>query len=108
MTLIVGRMMYARVHPEANNGSDFAPALVTRVNDDGTVNLKVSLDTHGELRQENVKVYQSVSDLPTAVDDGQTAAYWPTVDNSAAVAMASRIGRLESRVSALELSSGGN
>jgi hypothetical protein len=44
MTPTVGRIVHVLVDPKANNGSDVAPAIITRVWNDSGVNLRVLRD----------------------------------------------------------------
>jgi hypothetical protein len=39
-----GRVVFVAVDPSENNGDDYAPAVITRVWDDGRVNVKIFLD----------------------------------------------------------------
>jgi len=45
----VGRIVLVPIEPEMNNGSDVAPAIITRVWSDTTVNLRVLADSHNLL-----------------------------------------------------------
>lgn len=48
MTATVGRIVHVLVDPASNNGSDIAPAIITRVFSDDLVNYRILLDANGE------------------------------------------------------------
>lgn len=52
--LKVGSSVQTTVDPRQNNGEEVAAALVTKVNDDGTVNLRVFFDSDEVRRVTNV------------------------------------------------------
>lgn len=69
----VGRIVHVLVDPADNNGTDVAPAIITRVWSDSMVNVKVLLDATAEQWQTSVNLY---SERPT--DPALTrAAWWP-------------------------------
>jgi hypothetical protein len=61
-----GDFLTVVVDPRRNNGDDEAVALVTKVNDEGRVNLHVFLDTGDALRMSNIEV---VGKRPDENDD---------------------------------------
>jgi hypothetical protein len=69
----VGRIVLVRVEPDRNNGSDVAPAIITRVWNDSMVNVKVFLDGPGDAWQGSVTLWD---EKPT--DEAIVrAAWWP-------------------------------
>lgn len=79
MTPSKGRIVFAIVTPEMNNGDDFAPAIITRVWDrqeDGShiVNLRVLCDSENLLWLTSVRLYDTEDAART---HGQHAAFWP-------------------------------
>lgn len=40
----IGRIVHVRVYPGHNNGGEVAPAVITRVNSDGSINLRLLYD----------------------------------------------------------------
>lgn len=69
----IGRIVLVLVEPQQNNGSDVAPAMITRVWNDTMINVKVLLDGPGDAWQGSVTLY---AERPT--DESLTrAAWWP-------------------------------
>jgi hypothetical protein len=75
----LGRIVIADVDPAMNNGSDQAPAVITRVwgeHPDGgwTVNLRVFVDSPGaELCKTSVRLF----DEPSVGENRPHTAWWP-------------------------------
>lgn len=70
----VGRIVHVLVDPALNNGSDVAPAIITRVWSDAMVNVKVFLDSEGaDLCQTSVNLHPEQPDDPAIT----RAAWWP-------------------------------
>lgn len=46
MTPTIGRIVLVPADPATNGGADIAPAVVTRVYDDGRINVRVLLDSN--------------------------------------------------------------
>lgn len=76
----VGRIVHALVDPTRNNGSDVAPAVITRVFNDELVNVRILFDAH------DIEWKTSVLLLPTkealearqpAIDGKPFGAFWP-------------------------------
>lgn len=77
----LGRIVHVIVEPHTNNGADVAPAAITRVWEDGTVNLHVMLDGPHAAWFSSVPL---VNDRPTPETEGHpyrvdnpTVAWWP-------------------------------
>lgn len=78
----VGRIVHVVVDPRQNNGSDVAPAIVTRVWNDEMVNVRVLLDGPDVLWQTSIKL---VDERPEDDDESvgrdtngvQRVAFWP-------------------------------
>lgn len=69
----VGRIVHAIVDPAMNNGSDVAPAIVTRVWSDTLVNVKVILDSAGaDLCQTSVALFEE-----RPANEVKRAVFWP-------------------------------
>lgn len=70
----LGRIVLIKVDPAANNGSDTAPAIITRVWNDDMVNVRIMLDTFTcPPSQTSVRLCDTEDD---AVKAGH-ACYWP-------------------------------
>jgi hypothetical protein len=67
----VGRTVLVQTDPASNNGADVAPAVVSRVNDDGTVNVRVLNDWHSIDWRQNLEIHDK------RPDDAGNAAWWP-------------------------------
>jgi len=68
----VGRIVHVLVHPVENNGTDVAPAIITRVWSDTMVNVKVLLDAEANAWQTSVNLYDA-----RPGEDVTRAAWWP-------------------------------
>jgi hypothetical protein len=69
----LGRIVHVRVDPTQNNGSDIAPAVITRVWNDNMVNLRVLFDAFTTpFWMTSVRL---VDDEPAA--DVTHVAWWP-------------------------------
>jgi hypothetical protein len=66
----IGDWVLASVHPQHNDGQDEAPALVTRVHDDGTVDLTLFVASGGIRSHERVPIFDSRA----AADEARDAA----------------------------------
>ena len=86
----IGRIVHVIVDPKANNGSDVAPAMITRVWSDTCVNLRVTRDNHPGPEEwltswslhESREALEAHRDARQAeLPEGQTAApfgaFWP-------------------------------
>lgn len=79
----LGRVVLAVVNPTMNNGSDVAPATITRVwaeNPGGywVVNYKVTLDSSGaDLWVSSARLYADELEAREYVANGSNAAFWP-------------------------------
>lgn len=85
----VGRIVLATVHPTTNNGTDIAPAVITRVWGDGLVNVQIFRDgASGSHPATSIGLYPNRKELdaakarrdteqPHLADTTFTAAYWP-------------------------------
>jgi hypothetical protein len=85
----LGRIVLATVHPTTNNGSDTAPAVITRVFSDDLVNIRVLLDGVDRVEAKtSIALYPDRAALDAAKaqrDQDQphnagytfTGAYWP-------------------------------
>lgn len=84
----IGRFVHLIVNPEWNNGSDVAPAVVTRVWSDTCVNLRVLLDSNTVDWVTSVALYETreaadadnakrVADGIAAQGSRPFAAFWP-------------------------------
>jgi hypothetical protein len=73
MTPTVGRIVLVPMDPAMNNGSDVAPAVITRVWDDGSVNVHVLPD--GNVTEWRTSLVQ-VDDLADR-GDSQHVWMWP-------------------------------
>lgn len=78
----LGRIVLTKVDPRQNNGSDEAPAIITRVWSDELVNLKVLLDSGDTLWKTSVKFQDKAPEdgddnFPVSMDGVPHVAYWP-------------------------------
>lgn len=74
MTPTVGRIVLVPMDPAMNNGADQAPAVITRVWDDGSVNVHVLPD--GNVTEWRTSLVQ-VDDLDDRNDDSRHVWMWP-------------------------------
>jgi len=72
----LGRVVLARVNPAENNGSDVAPAIITRVWSDVLVNVRVLLDGEGILWRTSVALCADEESARRPAAGGH-AVYWP-------------------------------
>lgn len=89
ITPSLGRIILVNVQPVTNNGSDTAPAVITRVWSDTMVNVRVLLDTStNPPNLTSVTLYPTREDLdaararrdtehPHLAEQPMHAAYWP-------------------------------
>lgn len=82
-TANIGDVVHVVVDPRQNNGSDVAPAMVTRVWNDELVNVRVLLDGPDVLWLTSVKFFgeRPAKDDETVGRDTngvQRAAFWPS------------------------------
>lgn len=82
-TSTVGSMVHVIVDPRQNNGSDVAPALITRVWENELVNVRVLLDGPDVLWLTSIKLFgeRPAEDDETVGRDTngvQRAAFWPS------------------------------
>lgn len=73
MTPTVGRVVQVLVDPAQNNGSDVAPAIITRVWNDRMINVKVLLDAKDNLWQTSIQLHDDRPDDSSL----RQAAWWP-------------------------------
>lgn len=73
----LGRIVLTRVDPRQNNGSNEAPAVIVRVWNDESVNLKVLLDNDSDLWLTSVKLVEEPPSEPTVSVVPERVAYWP-------------------------------
>jgi hypothetical protein len=85
----LGQTVLVTVHPTTNNGTDTAPAVITRVWSEVLVNVAVQLDGHnGTQAKTSVALYpdrdaldaakaKRDAEVPTGAEYVFTAAYWP-------------------------------
>lgn len=75
------RMVIARVNPADNNGSDLAPAIITRVwdkfNGVDSVNLTVFYDAGEPQSHGSVSLYPTLADCPEWQPNACLTAFWP-------------------------------
>ena len=69
----IGRIVHVLVDPKTNNGSDTAPAMITRVWSDECVNLRVLRDNHPGPEEwlTSMSLYDSLEALESAVAQRQ-------------------------------------
>lgn len=85
MTPALGRIVHVFVDPARNNGSDVAPAVITRVWNEHGVNLKVLLDSPDNIWLTSVALCDDREDAEKVTsyrlaDNGDripAAAFWP-------------------------------
>lgn len=71
----LGRCVHVKVDPSTNNGSDTAHANITRVWNDGMVNIRVTLDAFScPTWMTSVKLFDTEDE---AVANGSHSCYWP-------------------------------
>jgi len=76
----IGRIVHTFVDPGTNNGSDIAPAVITRVWGDETVNLKVLLDGHDNPWLTSVKLLPGRPPAEALTEDAATfVCFWPPI-----------------------------
>lgn len=65
----LGRIVHVLVDPKTNNGSDVAPAMITRVWSDECVNLRVVRDHYADASEwlTSMSLYDSIEALDAAV-----------------------------------------
>lgn len=65
--------------PGGNNSADVAPAIITRVWNDGLVNVRVLLDGNDTLWKTSIPLHGGPDEYEAARDAGSTyGCYWPT------------------------------
>jgi hypothetical protein len=86
LSATLGQAVIALVSPTVNNDADVAPGVVTRVREDGLVNIKVHLDEDATLWLNAVTLYDKRPDEETLAEDhpdtpgpGYQRAAWPLV-----------------------------
>jgi hypothetical protein len=69
----IGRIVHVLVDPQTNNGSDVAPAMITRVWSDTCVNIRVSRDNHPGPEEwlTSISLYDSLDALESSVAQRQ-------------------------------------
>lgn len=71
-TPTVGRVVHVKVNPSENNGQDYAAAIVTRVWEQGMINVSVLLDSPtGPVQKTSVRLHDE------RPEDDKHAAWWP-------------------------------
>lgn len=70
----LGRIVLTPVDPAINNGADVAPAVITRVWNDTTINVRVLLDGHAIDWKTSVTLYD---EPPTGDPKVTHYAFWP-------------------------------
>lgn len=73
----VGRIVLTRVAPETNNGSDIAPAIITRVWNDALVNIRVINDSMNVEWKTSVSLYATEEEAREPGKPGLHVAFWP-------------------------------
>lgn len=87
----IGRIVLATVDPRSNNGSDVAPAVITRVFGDDLVNVRVLLDGSDAPWKTSIRLHEDRETLEAAAEKWRAdlgavgndvnlvfhAAYWP-------------------------------
>jgi len=80
MTPSIGRIVHVVGNQASSNGADVAPAIITRVLDDGLLNLTVFPDYGAPVPATSVKLVEDEA-AARALSEGKgytiTAAFWP-------------------------------
>lgn len=81
MTPTVGRIVHVIVKPDGNNGSDVAPAIITRVRDQAgdrwIVNYRIVLDGPGTPWVTSAHLYPDEEAARASGNVDGLAAFWP-------------------------------
>jgi len=74
-----GRIVLVTVNPDTNDGHDVAPAIVTAVDKDGLVNVRVFGATGADWAASGLPLYGDRRECDKHGDDHALAAFFPTL-----------------------------
>lgn len=73
----IGRIVLVPMDPARNNGASVAPAIITRVHSDTTINVRVLADAHGNVTHDWRTSLTYVSEVESLGDGNACQWTWP-------------------------------